>query len=235
MDGLVNVAGIGMVRPLEYALDAGHGEIFDINFFGQLAARFRPLAACCDRARGRIVNITTVGVNLAIPFGGILNASKSAFAMLSDTMRLELRPFGVRVLRRGTGSISTPAVDKTLGDMEKVIDGLPPDAQAAIWIDASAGMGRLRHIKMEKEGVRPMLSPSGASCADCKPAANPVPCGQTCEAAGHAAEDLAGKRAGLDSRCDCLDSRSRSSMEMPGRHRPGVAYVQPRAQPLNPK
>ena len=49
LDGLVNVAGVGMVRPLEYAPIDDVREIFEINFFG----------------------LTSVGVNLAIPFGGI--------------------------------------------------------------------------------------------------------------------------------------------------------------------
>ncbi len=37
LDGLVNVAGIGMVRPIEYASMSDVREIFEINFFGQLA------------------------------------------------------------------------------------------------------------------------------------------------------------------------------------------------------
>jgi NAD(P)-dependent dehydrogenase (short-subunit alcohol dehydrogenase family) len=122
LDGLVNVAGIGMVRPIEYASLRDLRQIFEINVFGHF---FRELR----QARGRIVNITSVGVNLAIPFGGLLNASKSAFGMLSDTLRLELRPFGIRVLAIEPGAISTPAVDKTLGDIEQVIENLPPDGR----------------------------------------------------------------------------------------------------------
>jgi NAD(P)-dependent dehydrogenase (short-subunit alcohol dehydrogenase family) len=129
LNGLVNVAGIGMVRPLEYASLQDMRTIFDVNVFGQLAVT-QALAGSLRKSRGRIVNITSIGVNLAIPFGGLLNASKSAFAMLSDTMRLELRPFGVRVCAVEPGAIATPAVDKTLGDIEKVIEALPPDARA---------------------------------------------------------------------------------------------------------
>ncbi|HTT18669.1 MAG TPA: SDR family NAD(P)-dependent oxidoreductase [Candidatus Sulfotelmatobacter sp.] len=149
LDGLVNVAGIGMVRPLEYASMDDVREIFEINFFGQLAM-IQALSRLLRQTRGRIVNITTVGVNLAIPFGGLLNASKSAFAMMSDTLRLEMHPLGVRVCAIEPGAISTPAVDKTLGHLEQAIAGLPPEAQSQY----GSLIRRLaqRGYKMEKNG-----------------------------------------------------------------------------------
>lgn len=129
LHGLVNVAGIGIVRPVEYATRADLEEIFDINVFGQVAViqAFLPLLR---RARGRIVNITSVGANLPIPFGGLLNASKSAFGLLSGALRLELQSFGVQVAIVEPGAIRTPAVDKTLGDVEGVIAGLPAGGAA---------------------------------------------------------------------------------------------------------
>jgi len=152
LDGLVNVAGIGMVRPLEYATMDDVKEIFEINFFGQLAVT-QALLRLLRQNRGRIVNITTVGVNLAIPFGGLLNSSKSAFAMISDTLRLEMHPFGVRVSAVEPGAISTPAVNKTVGDLEKVIASLPAEAQAQYGAIIRK-MGR-RAYEMEKKGSSP--------------------------------------------------------------------------------
>jgi NAD(P)-dependent dehydrogenase (short-subunit alcohol dehydrogenase family) len=152
LDGLVNVAGIGMVRPLEYASMDDVREIFEINFFGQLAIT-QVLSGLLRQNRGRIVNITTVGVNLAIPFGGLLNASKSAFALMSDTLRLEMHPFGVRVCAVEPGAISTPAVDKTLGNLEQVIAGLPPEAQVQ-YGPMIRRAGR-RAYTMEKNGSPP--------------------------------------------------------------------------------
>jgi len=129
LDGLVNVAGIGMVRPLEYATAADLQKIFEVNVFGQIAVTqaFLPLLR---QNRGRIVNITSVGAHLAIPFGGLLNASKSAFGLLSDTLRIEVRPFGVGVIAIEPAAIKTPAVDKTLGGIEEVIANLPPRGAA---------------------------------------------------------------------------------------------------------
>lgn len=128
LDGLVNCAGIGVVRPVEYASLQDIRQTYEVNVFGQIAVS-QALLHLLRRNRGRIVNITSVGVNIAIPFGGLLNSSKSAFAMLSDSMRLELRPFGVRVIAIEPGAISTPAVEKTLGDIERVIESLPAEAR----------------------------------------------------------------------------------------------------------
>jgi NAD(P)-dependent dehydrogenase (short-subunit alcohol dehydrogenase family) len=152
LDGLVNVAGIGMVCPIEYATMQDLRKIFDVNFFGQVAI-IQAFSRLLRKQRGRIVNITTVGVNIAIPFGGLLNGSKSAFAKVSDTLRLEMHPFGVRVIAIEPGSISTPAVDKTLGDLEKVILNLPAEAQA-LYGASIRRMGR-RGYAMEKNGSSP--------------------------------------------------------------------------------
>ena len=152
LDGLVNVAGIGMIRPIEFATMQDLRKIFEVNFFGQ-AAIIQAFSRLLRKQRGRIVNITTVGVNITIPYGGLLNGSKSAFAKVSDTLRLEMIPFGVRVIAIEPGAISSPAVDKTLGDLEKVTLSLPPEAQA-LYGASMRKMGR-RGYAMEKNGSSP--------------------------------------------------------------------------------
>lgn len=129
LDALINVAGIGMMRPVEYVTDDDMWKIFQINVFGQIAVTqaFLPLLR---RAAGTIVNIGSVGTHIGLPFGGLLNGSKSAFRSLNDALRLELRSSGVRVVVVEPGAIKTPAVDKTLGDVEGVIRDLPPRGAA---------------------------------------------------------------------------------------------------------
>jgi NAD(P)-dependent dehydrogenase (short-subunit alcohol dehydrogenase family) len=129
LDGLANIAGVGISGPLEYVSSGDLQQIFDINVFGQITATQAFLPAI-RRSRGRIVNITSVGAHIAIPFGGLLNASKGAFGLLSDTLRLELRPFGIHVCTVEPGAIKTPAVDKTLGNVEAEIAKLPAQGAA---------------------------------------------------------------------------------------------------------
>jgi NAD(P)-dependent dehydrogenase (short-subunit alcohol dehydrogenase family) len=126
LGGLVNIAGIGVSGPLEYVTTAEVLRIFQVNVFGQLAVTqaFMPLIR---KARGRIVNMSSVGAHLALPFGGVLTASKGAMGLMSDALRMELRPFGIRVCVVEPGAIRTPAAEKTLGDVEGVIRLLPTE------------------------------------------------------------------------------------------------------------
>ena len=133
--GVVNVAGVGMAGPIEYVTPAALRGLFEVDVFGQVAViqAFLPLIR---QARGRIVNISSVGAHIAMPFGGVLGAAKSALGILSDALRLELRPFGIRVCTIEPGAIDTPAVEKTLGDVEGRIAQLPPEGAkryGAMW------------------------------------------------------------------------------------------------------
>jgi NAD(P)-dependent dehydrogenase (short-subunit alcohol dehydrogenase family) len=125
LDGLVNNAGIGKVSPTEHiSLDALR-EIYQVNLFGQIAVlqAFLPLVRM---AKGRIINMGSVGDHVAPPFAGALSSSKAAFASMSAALRMEVRPQGVHVCIIEPGAINTPAAGKTLGGIEQAIAGMPP-------------------------------------------------------------------------------------------------------------
>ncbi len=127
LDALVNNAGIGIAVPVEAVAIEVLRRSFEVDVFGQIAViqAFLPLIR---RGRGRIVNMGSVGGHITMPFGGVLCGSKSAFGSLSDALRLELYPFGIHVIVVEPGSIHTPAVEKTLGDVEGALESFPPDA-----------------------------------------------------------------------------------------------------------
>ncbi|HEY3357773.1 MAG TPA: SDR family NAD(P)-dependent oxidoreductase, partial [Polyangia bacterium] len=104
LDGLVNNAGIGVSMPVEYLpLDVLRQQ-FEVNVFGQIAVT-QALLPLLRQARGRIVNIGSVGGHVTIPFGGALCGSKHAFRALNDALRLELHPFGIHVCMIEPGGI----------------------------------------------------------------------------------------------------------------------------------
>lgn len=88
LDILVNNAGASASMPIsDMSLPEAKG-IFDINVWSQLATTqaFLPLLL---KSKGMIVNQTSVVSTTAVPFQSVYNASKAAFAMFSDSMRLE--------------------------------------------------------------------------------------------------------------------------------------------------
>jgi len=111
-----NAAGSYTMPVVDASLDEARA-LFDVNVWSHLAVTqaFLPLllqAADANvqdgyAAQAMIVNHTSVGSLAALPFQGIYNSSKAALAMLTETMRLELAPFGVSVIDLKTAGVLT--------------------------------------------------------------------------------------------------------------------------------
>ena len=125
LDALFNNAGVGHVFPTEHVPLETLRKIYEVNLFGQIAViqAFLPLVRM---AKGRIINVGSVGDHIAPPFAGALSSSKAAFASMSAALRMELRPQGLHVCIIEPGAINTPAAEKTLGGVEQAIAAMPP-------------------------------------------------------------------------------------------------------------
>ncbi len=104
---LVNNAGIGIGAAMEEISIADLRKQFETNLFGVLRVTQRVLPEMRKRRRGRIVNMSSVAGKLAGPIIGPYCASKHAIEAVSDSMRLELYPFGVQVILIEPGFIAT--------------------------------------------------------------------------------------------------------------------------------
>jgi NAD(P)-dependent dehydrogenase (short-subunit alcohol dehydrogenase family) len=107
IDVLVNNAGYGTYGALEDVPLAEGKRQFDVNIFG--LARLIQLVLPTMRAQGtgRIVNVSSSGGRFAGPFGTWYHASKFAVEGLSDSLRMELHPFGIDVVVIQPGAILT--------------------------------------------------------------------------------------------------------------------------------
>ena len=97
IDVLVNNAGYGLWGPVEALTVAEVKDQFETNFFAAVRLINAVLPTMLSRCRGTIINISSVEGRLATPFSGAYAASKFALEGLSEAMRVELWPFGVRV------------------------------------------------------------------------------------------------------------------------------------------
>ncbi|TVP90958.1 MAG: SDR family oxidoreductase [Pseudomonadaceae bacterium] len=106
LDLLINNAGYGAMGPL---LDADRNTLlkqFDTNVF----APIQLVRACADllrEAKGLVVNIGSVSGVTTTPFSGVYCASKAALHALSEALRMELHPFGIKVLTVQPGAIAS--------------------------------------------------------------------------------------------------------------------------------
>ncbi len=97
LDALLNNAGTAYPAPLELLPLADLRRQFEINVVGQLAVTQAALPLL-KAARGLILNVSSMGGRVAFPITGAYHASKFALEALSDSLRIELAPFGVKVV-----------------------------------------------------------------------------------------------------------------------------------------
>jgi NAD(P)-dependent dehydrogenase (short-subunit alcohol dehydrogenase family) len=106
LDGLVNNAGIAISAPVEFVPPEELRHQLEVNLVGQVAVTQAFLPAL-RRAKGRIVFMSSIAGRSALPFLGPYAASKHALEAVADSLRLELRPFGIHVSIVQPGSIKT--------------------------------------------------------------------------------------------------------------------------------
>jgi NAD(P)-dependent dehydrogenase (short-subunit alcohol dehydrogenase family) len=170
IDVLVNNAGFGMGGFFEDVALAELREQFETNFFGLVALTKAVVPGMRERRSGCIINVSSIGGRVALPGMSAYCASKFAVEGLSESLRHELRPFGVHVVLVEPGTFKTDIFDRNrrvaarMNDpaspyyerskqMERVVDDMvgrskaDPNAVARVIADAAtAEHPRLRYL-----------------------------------------------------------------------------------------
>ncbi|HEX8120848.1 MAG TPA: SDR family NAD(P)-dependent oxidoreductase [Solirubrobacteraceae bacterium] len=126
--GLVNNAGVTVQGPLEFlSLDELRRQL-EVNVVGPLALT-QALLPALRAAHGRVVMLSSIGGRTAVPFLGPYHASKWAIEGLSDALRQEVEPTGVKVAIVEPGSADTEIWRKGQESAADLLAGLPPEAR----------------------------------------------------------------------------------------------------------
>lgn len=107
LDVLVNNAGYGYFGPIETVPMEDARRQVEVNLFGLARLCQMVLPGMRAKGSGRIVNIGSVAGKAAMHFGGWYNVSKFAVEAFSDALRMEMKPFGVKVVLIEPGPIKT--------------------------------------------------------------------------------------------------------------------------------
>ncbi|MGV1761760.1 oxidoreductase [Rhizobium sp. A22-96] len=136
VDVLVNNAGFGLYGPVEdIAMDEARYQ-FEVNLFGPARLTQLVLPAMRQRGSGTIVNISSMGGKIYTLLGAWYHATKHALEGWSDSLRLELAPFGINVVVVEPGLIETG-----FGDV--VADGLIKRFGAGPYAEVSQAVAKI--------------------------------------------------------------------------------------------
>ena len=127
LGGLVNNAGIGVPGPLEVVPMAMVRRQFDVNVIGPIAVT-QAMLPLVRAARGRIVNIGSVSGRIAAPYLGLYAGSKFALEALTDSLRVEVRHWGISVSIVEPGCVATPIWEKSRAAADAMAEETPPES-----------------------------------------------------------------------------------------------------------
>lgn len=107
IDVLVNNAGFGVLGPTSEISETEMRGQYETNVFGLMNVTRAFLPAMRARGAGRVINVSSVGGRITLPYFGVYNSTKYAVESLSEALRYELRPFGIDVVLIEPGVIRT--------------------------------------------------------------------------------------------------------------------------------
>jgi NAD(P)-dependent dehydrogenase (short-subunit alcohol dehydrogenase family) len=126
IDGLVNNAGYGTRGPIEIVPVDAIRKNFETNVFSLIALTQLVLPAMRERGSGCIVNIGSVAGRIARPLSAVYDSTKHALEAITDGLRGELKPFGVRVTLIRPGFIVTEFIDAASKASDQYTDHAGP-------------------------------------------------------------------------------------------------------------
>jgi len=145
IDAVFNNAGVGYFALMEEASEESIRHLFEVNAFAPLMIAKTLLPYMLRQGGGRIVNVVTCAGRVPIASVGVYGGSKSALALMTNTMRLELEPKGIDIINVYPGTADTAFEENALREKErpglcpKDRCGEPRFAIAKRIMDAAAG------------------------------------------------------------------------------------------------
>lgn len=107
IDLLINNAGMGMVGAVEDSKKEEILKLFNLNLVGAVQMMTGVLPKMREQKSGKIINISSIGSEMGLPFRGFYSASKSALDKVTEAIRYEVSPWKIEVCTLHLGDIKT--------------------------------------------------------------------------------------------------------------------------------
>jgi len=155
IDVLVNNAGFGYRAPLELTPVDAIRRNFETNLFGPITLTQLVIPIMREQRGGCVINMSSLAGRIARPLSSVYDATKHALEAISDGLRAELAPFGIRVIVIEPGFIKTEFLDVALRGSSEFSDGnhlYAEFVEAAVSRDA-----RFRRLAKEPELIADLV------------------------------------------------------------------------------
>lgn len=107
IDVLINNAGMGMVGSVEDSTKEDIIKLFNLNLVGSVQMMSAVLPVMRQNKSGKIINISSIGSEMGLPFRGFYSASKSALDKVTEAIRYEVSGWNIQVTALHLGDIKT--------------------------------------------------------------------------------------------------------------------------------
>ncbi len=107
LDVVVNNAGFGFAGAVEDTSIEEVRALFETNLFGVLRVCRAALPTMREQGSGTIVNISSIAGRIGLPYQGLYSATKFAVEGVTEALRMEVRPFGIKVILIEPGDFHT--------------------------------------------------------------------------------------------------------------------------------
>ena len=121
IDVLVNNAGYGYLAAIEEGEDDAVRAMFETNFFGLVDLAKAVLPGMRERKSGAIVNISSIGGLVSFGATGYYHATKYAVEGLSESLAIEVKPLGIKVLIVEPGPFRTDWSGRSIQESATII------------------------------------------------------------------------------------------------------------------
>ena len=155
IDGLVNNAGYGQRGPIELVPIEAIRQNFETNLFSLIALTQLVIPIMREQGSGRIVNISSVAGRIARPLSSVYDATKHALEAISDGLRGELAPFGIKVIIIEPGFITTEFLGIANEVSRDVVENPGPYAEA--FERLGGAIQRLRKLAGRPEDIADVI------------------------------------------------------------------------------
>jgi short-subunit dehydrogenase len=107
IDIVINNAGVGITGPIEEIPSLEIKNNFETNFFGPIEVMKAVLPQMRAQKSGLIINITSIAGYMGLPYRGIYSASKGALELITESLSMEVKPFGINITNVAPGDYAT--------------------------------------------------------------------------------------------------------------------------------